>query len=106
MLLNPRIGASWEGFALESVIQYLKVDPYDCYFWAVHNSAELDLLIVQGSHRLGFEFKFSKTPKITASMRMAMADLNLERITVIYPGDKTIYLDKNIVCLGLEAFLK
>lgn len=106
LLLNPRIGASWEGFALESVIQYLKVDPYDCYFWAVHNSAELDLLIVQGSHRLGFEFKFSKTPKITASMRTAMADLNLERITVIYPGDKTIYLDKNIVCVGLEEFLK
>lgn len=105
LLGNPKIGASWEGFALESVIRHLKVDARDCYFWATHNQTELDLLIVQGMKRYGFEFKFTKNPTLTKSMQISLADLNLEELTVIYPGDMNFQLNKKIICKGLIEFL-
>lgn len=106
LLANPKIGASWEGFALESVIRHLKVDARDCYFWATHNQAELDLLIIQGMKRYGFEFKFTKNPTLTKSMQIALTDLNLEEITIIYPGDITYRLNQQVICKGLVEFLK
>jgi triosephosphate isomerase len=48
---HPKIGASWEGFALAQVIARLRADPEECYFWATHQGAELDLLVVRGSRR-------------------------------------------------------
>lgn len=105
LLGNPKIGTSWEGFALESVIRHLKVDARDCYFWATHNQTELDLLIVQGMKRYGFEFKFTKNPTLTKSMQISLADLNLEELTVIYPGDMNFQLNKKIICKGLIEFL-
>lgn len=106
LMLTPKIGASWEGFALESVIRHLEVDAQDCYFWATHSQAELDLLVVQGTKRMGFEFKYTKTPKLTKSMSIAFEDLKLNQLIVIYPGDVKIRLTKNIFCLGLETFLQ
>ncbi|HLB41461.1 MAG TPA: ATP-binding protein [Gammaproteobacteria bacterium] len=105
LLINPKLGASWEGFALESVIHHMHVDQEECYFWATHNQAELDLLIVRGNERFGFEFKHTKTPKLTRSMEIARDNLNLSKIIVIYPGDKKFKLSSTIECLSLESFL-
>lgn len=105
LLSNPKIGASWEGFALESIIRHLKLDEYDCYFWSTYSGAELDLLAILGNERHGFEFKFSKQPKLTKSMQMACEDLKLDTLTVIYPGDQTIRLTKSILCQGLENYI-
>lgn len=104
LLINPKLGASWEGFALESVIRHLNVDPADCYFWASHSHAELDLLIVEGLQRRGFEFKYSQAPTITSSMKTALSDLKLEKLTVIYPGKTRYLLSEVIECVGLEEF--
>lgn len=106
LLMNPKLGASWEGFALEAVIRHLKVDPQDCYFWGTHGNAELDLLVIKGNKRLGFEFKFTKTPKITKSMYIVMENLNLECLTILYPGEITFRLSEKIICHGLESFLQ
>jgi uncharacterized protein len=106
LLVHPKLGASWEGFALEAVTRHLQVNGYDCYFWSTHQQAELDLLIVKGSDRLGFEFKFSKTPKLTRSIQSILEDLQLKKITIIYPGDVIIRLTKEITCIGLEQFLQ
>lgn len=105
LLTSPKLGASWEGFALESVIRHLQIDAEDCYFWATHNQAELDLLIVKGSKRLGFEFKYTKAPKLTPSMRIASDDLKLDKLYVIYVGDKRFKLATNIECIPLVEFL-
>jgi predicted AAA+ superfamily ATPase len=104
LLINPKLGASWEGFALESVIKALGVDSNDCYFWSTHSHAELDLLIVEGLDRRGFEFKYNQAPKITPSMRIALHDLKLEKLVVIYPGTTRYALAPNIECIGLEMF--
>ena len=91
---HPKYGASWEGYALEWVLR--KTVPDDAYFWATHNQAELDLLTVKDGRRYGFEFKCADAPKLTPSMRIAMSDLKLESLTVVYPGSRTYALQDGI----------
>ena len=88
LLGHPRLGASWEGFALEQVLCRLRLA--DVYFWATHGGAELDLLFFRGGKRFGVEFKFNEAPKVSRSMRTALEDLNLEHLWIVYPG-KTVY---------------
>lgn len=103
--LSPKIGASWEGFALEEVIRLHKARPHECFFWAVHAGGELDLLLMRDNQRLGFEFKYSSAPKLTNSMRTAMADLSLTRLVVLYPGKVNYPLADGIEVKGLEGYL-
>ena len=97
LLEHPKCGASWEGYALEEVIRL--IHPDQAYFWATQNRAELDLLLIKGGRRLGFEFKRADAPKVTPSMRIAQNDLRLNSLTVVYPGDRTYALHDGIsVC--------
>ena len=100
---HPGIGASWEGFALEQVIHLLGAESAECYFWATHTEAELDLLVVQGNRLRAFEFKYSSAPKPTRSMHSALKDLALDRITIVYPGKDTYPISPNIDVTHLEA---
>lgn len=106
LLLNAKIGASWEGFALESVIRGLGAYSNECYFWATHNRAELDLLINKGNKKQGFEFKYSSAPKLSKSMQIAQEDLGLDSLTVIVPGDAHYPLSQEVEVIGLEYFLQ
>jgi len=99
---HPKIGASWEGFAIDAVIRRLGVDRRDCYFWATHGGAELDLLVVHGQKRLGFEVKRTDSPKVTASMRAAQESLGLTSLDVLYPGPDTYALGEGIRALSLS----
>ena len=87
ILINPKLGASWEGFALEQTILKAEVDSSNCYFWGVHGQAEVDLIIVKKGKKYGYEFKYSDQPKITKSMRKAINILELDSFSVVYPGD-------------------
>ena len=101
---HPGVGASWEGFALEQVIQILRADASECAFWATHTGAELDLLIVRGaSERMAFEFKYSSAPKATRSMHTAIENLDLDRLTIVYPGDGAYPLTERIRVAGLGS---
>jgi hypothetical protein len=99
---NPKVGASWEGFALAETIHHLGAKQPECYFWATHGGAELDLLVVRGSTRLGFEFKRTSSPKATRSMHTVLEDLGLDRLDVLYPGDETYSLTRDIRAVGLR----
>jgi predicted AAA+ superfamily ATPase len=81
---HPKLGASWEGFALEQVLSL--TGDRDAYFWATHGGAELDLLVNWGGKRYGFEFKYGDAPSMTKSMHTALNDLKLERLFVVHPG--------------------
>jgi predicted AAA+ superfamily ATPase len=105
LLYHPKLGASWEGFALEEIIRFHQADPEDCFFWAIHNQAELDLLIIKDGKRLGFEIKYTDAPKITKSMHTALEVLHLDSLVVIYPGSKVIPLSDKITAIGLEPYL-
>jgi predicted AAA+ superfamily ATPase len=98
---HPKIGASWEGFVLREVVERLGARPEEVFFWATHAGAELDLLIVRGRRRLGFELKRTAAPRMTPSIRTARDDLQLERVDVVYPGEHTFPLADRVRALAL-----
>ncbi len=98
---HPRLGASWEGFALEAVIRTLGARPDECHFWATHSGAELDLLIVRGGKRRGFEFKRTEAPALTPSMRIALKDLKLDQLDVVHAGRETFPLGERVRAVPL-----
>lgn len=99
---HPAVGASWEGFALEAVIGLLRTRPEECYCWATHTGAELDLLVRRGNASLGFEFKRTDSPALTKSMRIALADLRLDHLYVVHPGLATFPLASAVTALALR----
>ena len=101
---NPKLGSSWEGFAIEQILFHMDVQPEECYFWATHQQAELDLLILKNGKRLGFEIKYSSAPKLTKSMQIAYNDLALDALTVVYPGEIEYPLAKDIHVKPLRLF--
>lgn len=100
---SPKIGPLWEGFALEEIINCLQIQSDDCYFWSTHNEAELDLFAFKYGKRLGFECKYTDSPKITKSMNMALEDLKLDHLYVIFPGNQYFPMSEKITACGLEA---
>ena len=103
---HPKIGASWEGFALESVIRHLGVDSGQCHYWRAHTGAELDLLVTHRGRRFGFEFKLTDAPGITPSMRSASEDLALHSLDVVHAGERTYSLGKKTRAVALERLLE
>lgn len=100
---TPKIGPLWEGFALEEIINCLQIKSNHCYFWSTHNEAELDLLVFTNGKRLGFEFKYSDSPKITKSMHIALEDLQLDHLYIIFPGTLSFAMNDKITACGLDA---
>ena len=84
---HPKVGASWEGFVIEQLVRHLDVDYSNCYFWATHAGAELDLFVPRGRKRYGFEIKRTTAPSLTPSMRSAMETLKLNHLDVIHMGE-------------------
>ncbi len=96
---HPKLGASWEGFALENLLSVL--NERHAYFWATQGGAELDLFYLKGTSRIGVEFKYSSTPSTTRSMHIAMKDLNLNHLYVVHPSADQFPLTENITAIGL-----
>ncbi len=98
---HPKVGASWEGFALREVVNMLRARDEECFYWRAHTGAELDLLVVRGARRLGFEFKLTDSPRMTPSMRSAMADLRLQHLYVVHAGERTFPFTEGVTAVAL-----
>jgi len=94
LLGHPKVGASWEGYAIEQALSILR--PNDAYFWSTHGAAELDLLFFANGKRFGIEVKFSEAPEVTRSIHIAMQDLGLEHLWVVYPGEQSYPVHERI----------
>ena len=103
---HPKVGASWEGFVLEQVIHQLAARVDECFFWATHGGAELDLLLVTGQRKMGFEIKRTTSPQMTPSMRYALSDLHLRSLDVIHAGETTFPMDKKIRAVAFRRLLQ
>jgi len=101
LVVHPRLGASWEGFAVEQVVRALGAADEELFFWGIHNQAELDLLLFGTGGRRGFEVKYTDTPRATRSQRIAIETLGLDSITIVVPGDADYPLDDRVRVLGL-----
>ena len=100
---HPRLGASWEGFALDQVLRVARPD--EAYFWATHAGAELDLLLFKDGLRVGVEFKRSDAPTLTKSMQVALQELALDALYVVYPGSRRYSLADRVQAVPLSALL-
>ena len=98
---HPKVGASWEGFALDVVIDHVGAKSGEAYFWATHAGAELDLLIIRGRKRIGFEFKRTSSPTVTPSMRTALSDLRLQKLYVVHGGPESFPMAEKIFAVPL-----
>jgi uncharacterized protein len=101
LFTHPKLGASWEGYAIEETIR--AYEPDQAYFWATHGGAELDLLLFRDGRRIGVECKRKDAPRLTPSMKIAMQDLKLDELRVIHPGNKRYALAENITVLPLAS---
>jgi predicted AAA+ superfamily ATPase len=104
--VHPRLGASWEGFVIREIMRQFRARRDECFFWRTHDGAELDLLIVRGQHRHGFEIKRTDAPRVTPSMRSALADLHLDRLTVVHAGVDEYPLGERIRAVPLVKLLE
>jgi len=100
LLSHPKVGASWEGYVVEEVLHRLA--PSQAYFWATHAGAELDLMLVRGGRRYGIEIKRSDAPTLTPSMRIALDELGLEWLQVVYPGPRRYALASSVEVVPLQ----
>jgi predicted AAA+ superfamily ATPase len=103
LALHPKVGASWEGYAIEEVIKALR--PEASYYWATHGGAEIDLLLFKGGRRIGIECKRTDAPTLTPSMRIALEDLKLSELKVVYPGDRRYRLAPKVEVVPLRQML-
>lgn len=101
LLGHPRLGASWEGFALEQILHTFK--PAEAYFWKTHGGAEIDLFFLYQGRRLGFEIKFNEAPSITSSMKTALSDLQLDHLWIVCPCANSYPVDEKITVLPIAA---
>lgn len=103
---HPKVGASWEGFVIGQVIRRIGARPEECYFWATHAGSELDLLVVSGGLRLGYEIKRTSSPRLTPSLRNAAKDLKLKSLDVIHSGDTTFPMAPGIRAVAFSRLLE
>jgi len=101
LLSHPKFGASWEGFAIEQVLEAVRPD--EAFFWATHNGAEMDLVLKHRGRLFGVECKRTDTPRLTPSIRHALDDLALERVWIVYPGDRRLNLHERVEALPLTG---
>ncbi len=104
ILAHPKLGSSWEGFVIEQIIT---ITGYrDFYFWATYSGAELDLLLFHNNKRIGFEIKYTDAPKTTRSMHVAINDLALHKLIIVFPGDTSYRLSPKITVVGIQDLRK
>lgn len=104
LLSHPKLGASWEGFVIEQV---LASEPHDeAWFWATHQGAEMDLLLRRGDRLLGVECKRADAPRLTPSIRIALDDLGLERVAILYPGAKRYRVGERVEAVPAATLAK
>jgi hypothetical protein len=101
LLSHPKVDASWEGFVIEQVLALVRSD--EAYFWATHQGAEIDLVLRRGGRWFGIECKRTDMPRMTPSIRIALKDLGLEQVAIIYPGRKRFPVAPGVEALPLSS---
>jgi predicted AAA+ superfamily ATPase len=102
---HPKVGASWEGLCIDTIVQHLGARPEECFFWGLHSGPELDLLVVRGTQRRAFEIKRTASPALTASVGAALDSLRLKGVDVVHSGDRTFPLAPRVRALAFTDVL-
>ena len=103
---HPKVGASWEGFAIEEIIRHERATPGEVYFWGAHGGGEVDLFLLTDRGRRGYEIKYTDQPRVTRSMHTAIDVLQLQELLIIYPGEREFPLTEKIRAVGFEHLMR
>lgn len=98
---HPRLGASWEGFVVEQLLEVIQ--PSAAYFWGTYSGGELDLLFMQGGRRYGVEVKYAEAAEVTRSMKGAIEALNLDHLWIVHSGNHVYPVDAKITVCPLAS---
>jgi len=102
ILLHPKLGASWEGFALEEAIKTARLKEDEAFFWGVHAAAEIDLVFQKKGGLYGVEVKYAQAPTVTRSMNAALQELSIKHLWILYPGKESYPLGRNVTVITLS----
>lgn len=100
---HPKVGASWEGYAVEEVLKALQPD--EAYYWATYGGAEIDLVLFKNGRRIGVECKRADAPTLTRSMHVALDDLKLDQLIIVYPGARRYTIAKGVEVVPLAELV-
>ncbi|MFC7339067.1 ATP-binding protein [Haloferula chungangensis] len=100
---NPLLGLSWESFAMEQLVSVLRLRADEMFFWRTHGGAEMDVVIERDGRRYGFDFQTTDEPRVTHSMTIAKADLGLDSVFLVHPGERSFSLREGMAVLGYPA---
>ncbi|HLD69679.1 MAG TPA: DUF4143 domain-containing protein, partial [Candidatus Omnitrophota bacterium] len=103
LLTHPKLGASWEGFALEEAVKSLEIRENQAYFWGVHTGAEIDLIFEKNGRLYGMEVKYTQAPALTPSIKAAIEELSLKHVWVVYSGKQEYPLAQNVTAVPLSG---
>ena len=99
---NPKLGSSWEGFAMDCICRSVGKRFDEFFFFALHTGGELDLFWQDSGRNWGVEFKYNDAPRLTKSMSNVVEYLDLSHIWVIYPGNKSYPLTEKVTVLPIS----
>ena len=102
---HPKVGASWEGFAVQQIVERLGAYPEECFHWSTHSGAEVDLVVVSGREKFGFEIKRTTAPRLTRALRAAVAELELDRLDLVHGGEATYALTDRVRAVAARDLL-
>ena len=96
---HPALGSSWEGFVVEQILRILP-ERWQAYFYRTGAGAEIDLVLFDGKHKpVAVEIKYSVSPKLERGFWNAYEDLSCKKGFVLYPGEESYPLGRNVATL-------
>lgn len=92
-------GHSWEGFVIQQILSVISIDVH-AYFYRTADGAELDLILLKGNQiKMGFEIKYSNSPKLSSSVHTIIDDLQIPVLLVVTPtSDEFQIAEKIRIC--------
>mgnify|MGYP000051507050 CR=1 FL=1 len=106
LAFNPSIGYSWEGYAIEQVLQLLPnhIKPF---YYRTHDGSEMDLVLVKGLKAIAcVELKTTNNPSLSRGFHESIQDLKSSNNFLVTPEQPASYrAEKTVTICGLHDFL-
>lgn len=103
--VNPRIGASWEGYVIEE-IRRATAGRGQLFYYRTQGGAEMDLLWeTNAGKKIGIEIKYAVNPTPSRGFYQSAADVQPDAQYIIVPEGEMWSYSEGINVVGLEGFL-
>ena len=103
VLGHPIAGASWEGFAVETLLRAAP-ERTRASFYRTATGVEIDLVLELPGNRIwAVEIKRGLAPAVSRGFRVALADVNPQRAFLVHGGEDRYPKGEGMEAIGLRA---